>query len=296
MKTEVVEPAFTELLHHAGEERPKSEFEGGECGGEPSRGDLLAEKVDEVTADGRPLLAGLGLLGRLVLQIGDHDRRNLLRVDGKVRHADPFQGIDVGDQRNGVRPSLIDVVDALERQGTLQVDLHDDLRCGFDPFRGVIDGRRGNDLTRFGQAHRLDHRHVQGAEPAPFDLQGQLRPLAFEEGRFAAVDASPELLAANGADPSPDGPGLEKDVFELGAQGTGAHQVDPETAPCPDLLRQRSEGGLREAHHAPGGGHQHPVPEQPGRLRGGHDLGPRLGVPDTLVEVAHLTPPLSRCP
>ena len=296
MKTEVVEPAFTELLHHAGEERPKSEFEGGECGGEPSRGDLLAEKVDEVTADGRPLLAGLGLLGRLVLQIGDHDRPDLLGIDREIGHADPFQGIAGAEYRNGIGPPLIDVVNPLERQGTLQVDLHDDLRCGFDPFRGVIDGRRGNDLTCFGQAHRLDHRHVQDAEPAPFDLQGQLRPLAFKEGHFAAVDASPELFAADGADPSPDGPGLEKDVFELGAQGTGAHQVDLETAPCPDLFRQRSEGGFREAHHAPGGGHQHPVPEQAGRLRGGHDLGPRLGVPDTLVEVAHLTPPLSRCP
>ena len=166
-------------------------------------------------ADHVPHLVRLFFPGGLVAQIGDDDRLDLLRVNREIGHADPREGV-AGD-RNRLASPLVDVVQALQGQRTVHVDLHDDLGGGVDPFGRIVDRRRGDDIPLFGQTHRLDHHHVDGAEPPPLHLERQRRPLALDEPHLTAIDGRPELLAAHRADPRPDPPRLGEDVLHLGS-------------------------------------------------------------------------------
>jgi len=148
------------------------QFEGRQGFGESPGGHFLSEEVDQILADPGAHLIRLGFLGGLFGYIGKDDCLDLPGIDWEIGHADSFQGTAAhhGDR---ICAPQINIVQPFHGQGPVEVDLHNDLGGGFDPFRCIIDRCRGNDLTFRGQAHRLDYRHIQSAEPSSFDLQRQ---------------------------------------------------------------------------------------------------------------------------
>ena len=237
-------------------------------GQEPRRdaagGHFVEQESDDVAGDGPAHLVGRVEAAQLVGLKGFHDAHDLLRIDARVRLADPLERV-VEVQGVAVRRRLGDD-DVRHLAGPARVepvDLDDDLLGDLK--------ERGRRADGIGQVNAAVGRHLAGlddsivdrAEEAEQHRLRDVRKVHVHEGDPAAVD----LLAEGGRrlirrTPA-DGLGLGEGVVDAGSGGGPAQDANLERlaglVQAPGLVGQRPRHGLgrprggesAEGHHRP---------------------------------------------